>query len=142
MIRCRNTGGSNWQQQERASIFLGASISLASPFLCVSILCKLFGCLWCQGWSGISVALVSALLWYQHLSRVSVIPMLLHILRTALKRRDVYSKALRISRCFSSLCLFGEVIRVLCSHHAFVQSGSYAFIVPFMRSPRRRSGPG
>ena len=41
--------------------------------------------------------------------------MLLHILRTALKRRDVYSKALRISRCFSSLCLFGEVIMLLCS---------------------------
>jgi hypothetical protein len=30
---------------------------------------------------------------------------------------------------------FLEVIRILCSHHAFVQSsGSYAFIVPFVRS--------
>jgi len=38
--------------------------------------------------------------------------------------------------------VFLEVIRILCSHHAFVQSpGSYAFIVGFVRSPRRRSSP-
>jgi hypothetical protein len=34
-------------------------------------------------------------------------------------------------------------VRILCSHHAFVQSsGSFAFIVPFVRSSRRRSSPG
>jgi len=40
-------------------------------------------------------------------------------------------------------CHTEPVGQVLWSHHAFVQSsGSYAFIEPFVRSPRRRSSPG
>jgi hypothetical protein len=95
----------------------GASISVASPISVSAFSVSSFGARvalasalpWCQHCSGVGHSLVSAFL------RSSVIPMLLHILRTALKRRAVYSKALRISRCFSSLCLFGEVIMLLCS---------------------------
>jgi hypothetical protein len=36
----------------------------------------------------------------------------------------VYSKALRISRCFSLLCPFLEATKVLCSHQARSQRGS------------------
>jgi hypothetical protein len=39
-------------------------------------------------------------------------------------RRAVYSKALRTSRCFSLLCLFLEVTKVLRSHQARSQRGS------------------
>jgi hypothetical protein len=40
-------------------------------------------------------------------------------------RHAVYSKALRISRCFSLLCLFLEVTKTLCSHQARSQRDSY-----------------
>ncbi len=46
------------------------------------------------------------------------------------KRRVFNSKALRISRCFSSLCLSSEVISDLCNHFLF------------RPSPRRRNSLG
>ena len=58
---------------------------------------------------------------------------------SALKRYSFYRKRLEYTHAFPYY-VFLEVIRS--SHHAFVQSsGSYAFIVPFMRSPRRRGSP-
>ena len=39
--------------------------------------------------------------------------------------------------------MFSHCVFFFGSHQGFVQSsGSYAFIVPFVRSPRRRSSPG
>jgi hypothetical protein len=56
--------------------------------------------------------------------------------RVVLKRCAVYSRVLRIIKCFSSLYLFGK------SSGFIHSSDSYTFIVFLVRPPHRRCSPG